>query len=204
MTKLLGVAVMESRRLGILTALNEITGNVRSLASGVVDVIAMAHSRTGQSHPLNAVTTAAQRRVIVELIRLGTKPQVAAAATLALVDYCHDHKIEPGRILVSELPRIHPALLPKALELLQSVSSDPSGLSIAETASKQLTMERSRSLLAQLTAAAGPTVLALLVLGATSVFGGCGLKTKPKSDIVNFRPDIPFRETAKPAPASTR
>jgi hypothetical protein len=187
------LAVWETRRLALLGALNAVNSALIDLLKGVADVVSLAYAQSGQSHPLNALTNTVQRQLAADLVAAGTSPARAAAAAAAIADYCHEHKVDPSRLLAGELPRIHDALLPRSLELLQRLAGDKTGLALNDSASKQKALDKTKSLLAKISSAG--TALALVLVPFLS--GGCGLKTAPKSAIVDFRPDIPVRPQKK-------
>lgn len=134
-----------------------------------------------------------KRRIVFDMIASGIVPSKADEAATALFRYMGDNKLTPKQILVGELNRIHGSLIPKSLETL--VALENSGGVMSESLSeKTQTMSRARKLtetFKKSMAHTGPALaIALLIMGSV----GCGLKTTPHSDVIEPRPDVPFRD----------
>jgi hypothetical protein len=135
---------------------------------------------------------AAKRRLAFDLIVAGVAPAKAKEASEALCRYLVDQKLSAKQILVGELGRIHPSLLPRSLETLATLEGGAAVMA-QSGAEKSQTMSRAKRLsetFKRTLVAAAPTALLLLAIGTS----GCGLKTRPTSDVLEPRPDIPFRE----------
>jgi hypothetical protein len=131
------------------------------------------------------------RRLIFELIVSGTAPNHAADAVQALFDYLSDHRIHVKDVLIGELHRIHPALTQSALEIMGELTTEQSAR-FALYPEKDKAMERSALLSSVFNKILQSAVLP--VLACAILTSACGLKINPRSDIAEFRPDIPFRE----------
>jgi hypothetical protein len=135
------------------------------------------------------------RRLVVDLIAAGVGPNDAWAATNALISYLDTNKLEPKDMLVAELDKLHPQLLPRTLETLVDLTQE--GNLVAKMSGiKTENLKRSRRLktsFQKTLSDLAPVLIAVFGL----VLGGCGLKTGVKNDILEPRPDIPYHRLAK-------
>lgn len=186
--------IWEMRRRSIIAALASINANLKALAEAALECM-------GQEviAPPIAKTAAVKRRLATDLIASGTPAHAAREATEALVRYVTEQKLQAKQVLVGELPRVHPALRPATLEMLAALEADAKLMSLA-TSEKTQTAGRAKRLAETFGKAATLTVL--LCLAASFTFAGCGLKTKPISDVPELRPDIPFRAASTPPAAN--
>lgn len=137
-------------------------------------------------------------RLIADAMLAGLSGRDARESVVALIAYTEKHDVSAGELLTEELVKIHPALMPRTLEKFQDwTREDPvaqsrsseKALSCARSAElKHRLAERSRRL---------PTTLSalLIVMSMLPIVSGCGLKTRPKNDVDDLRPAIPFRTT---------
>jgi len=180
---------MEMRRRHLLSTLSGINGILGQLLVLVTQCLSTSE---GVIKPDSTRwPESIRRRLVFELIVSGSSPHHAAEAVQALLDYLSDHRIHGKDVLVGELHRIHPALTQGTLEVMRELSSEqPSQLDIYPEKSK--TMER----LTKLSTVFGKVLSSAVVpiLAGILLMPACGLKTNPSSDIVEFRPDIPYRE----------
>lgn len=135
---------------------------------------------------------ATKRRIVFDMIATGITPTKADEAATALLRYLADNNLTPKQILIGELSRIHGSLIPRSLETLVALEGGTAVMS-QSLAEKTQTMSRARKLteaFKKTLTHAGPA-LALMAMVLASY--GCGLKTNPQSDVVEPRPDIPFR-----------
>ncbi len=168
--------------------------NLSSCLQGINDALKfVAHaslSSLGQDQGIQAsrYPEAVKRRISFDMIAAGATPAKANEATSALFDYLSKNQIAPSQMLTGELARIHTSLLPRSLETLVALGQ-AAGLTPHATGEKTRTMARAKRLAA--------------VFIATTTLMGCGLKTRPKSDILELRPDIPFRVDSAPKSQET-
>jgi len=180
----------EVRRRNLIAALAGLNEALRLLVKASIDVLTADAFRTTAAATL---TEAARRRVAFDLVRGGVLPGKAWDAAGELLQYLRDHRLTPREVLPGEVTKINPLLTPAALATLVALA-EGNILMTSASAQKSTTQTRARRLAAAFAAAAPVVVLALAVL-----LPGCGLKTRPQSDINDFRPDIPFRsEPRKP------
>ena len=135
-----------------------------------------------------------------ELIRQGTPAKKADRAVAALGEYCEFHRINPNSLIENELEKIDPAFQRHVRTWLV----ERERRELAERAEiKKKAVEKSRqhetffrSTLAALTG----------LLFCFLVSTGCGVKTDPVSELIEYRPGIPFLrpvEAAKPTNHTT-
>lgn len=146
----------------------------------------------------------AKRRVAFELMTAGITPPKAVEATEALFRYLIDNKLSAKQIIVGELARIHASLLPRSLETLVALEGGAAVMAQSGT-EKSTTMTRARLLAETFKRTLADHGTTLVLLAAIVISSGCGLKTRPQSEVIEPRPDIPFRsEPAKPVDAPAR
>lgn len=180
---------MEMRRRHLLSTLSGINGILGQLLILVTQSLTIPE-KTSRSDS-EKLPESLRRRLLFELIGSGANPHHATEAVHSLFDYLEDHRIHVKDVLVGELHRIHPTLTPSVLEIMVELTTEQSSqrLSFPE---KNCTLDKMISL----STAFAKILSGTLMLMTVSVFSfsACGLKTNPRSDIVEFRPDIPFRE----------
>ena len=143
----------------------------------------------------------ARRRLAYDLMVAGAAPAKAREAAAALLTYLETNRLTPREVLPAELARIHPSLMPRSLETLAALAGDTSTMSLAAS-EKQATMTRARRLAEAFRPLAAPATLLLACALVGSFASGCGLKTAPKSDIDELRPEIPYHYEAPPQVAA--
>lgn len=173
-----GIIAWEIRRRAILEALGGVNEALTIVTSNALALI-------GQDSKLSTLRLpeSAKRRVAFDLIASGTPAGRAWEASDALFTYIARQQILPSQVLVGELGRIHTALLPRSLETAVAIERDQSLMGQA-THEKTHALGRARKL---------TEAFARLALALTFLVAGCGLKTRPVSDVPELRPDIPFR-----------
>lgn len=177
------IMVWEVRRRNLSSCLQGINEALKLVAQASLASLGQDQGLTSGRYP-----EAVKRRIAFDMIAAGTVPAKAAEATNALFDYLQKNQIAPSQMLTGELARIHPSLLPRSLETLVALGQT-AGLTPHATGEKTQTMARAKR-------------LAAVFVAATTLMG-CGLKTKPKSDILELRPDIPFRVDSAPKDKET-
>jgi hypothetical protein len=177
------IMVWEVRRRNLSSCIQGINEALKLVASA--SLASLAHD---QGIVQGRYPEAVKRRIAFDLIAAGQAPAKATEATQALFDYLQKNQLTPAQLLVGELTRIHPSLMPRSLETLVSLGQS-SGLTPHATSEKTTTMARAKR-------------LAAVFVAATTLMG-CGLKTRPKSDILELRPDIPFRVDSAPKDKET-
>lgn len=181
---------MEMRRRHLLSTLTGIHDSLIQLMILLMQCLSGSEGMT----PKEAVdlSEATARRIAFEMIASGTAPHHAVEGARALFRYLAEHHIHPKDILVGELARIHSALTPTTLETLVTLTS-ASSRTLDPHPEKDQAMTKAGYLLERFARVLAATSVAMLpfVLLTTA----CGLKTHLRSEVVEFRPDIPFRDT---------
>ncbi|MEY4632206.1 MAG: hypothetical protein RIQ81_2326 [Pseudomonadota bacterium] len=135
--------------------------------------------------------------LIADAMVAGLDGDEAARAVVAMVSYAERHNLSSREMIVSELQKIHPALMPRTLQYFQSLTeNDP--VAGRKASEKSDSASRSRNLLNYF-AEKSRSLSAMLALALTTItfLGGCGLKTATRSDVDDLRPGIPFRTNQK-------
>lgn len=174
------VMVWEVRRRNLSSCIQGINEALKLVAGASLASLGQEQTTVAVRHPESV-----KRRIVFDLIAAGVAPGKAQEAAVALFDYLQKNQLAPTQLLVAELTRIHPSLLPRSLEALNALAQGAT-LTPHATNEKTQTMARAKRLAA--------------AFALSAVLGGCGLKTRPKNDVLELRPDIPFRasEVAHP------
>jgi hypothetical protein len=181
---------MEMRRRHLLLTFAGIDDIFSQLKSLLSQCLSSSEGTTSHAQSVDH-PEATRRRLAFEMISNGIAPHHASDASKALLTYLSDHNIQAKDVLVGELARIHTALTPRALELLVGLTSDQGG-NLDPHPEKEMTLSkvlRLQELFANILVSGVLSGLLCMVL-----LTSCGLKTSPRSEIVEFRPDIPFRD----------
>ena len=181
---------MEMRRRHLLLTFAGIDDIFSQLKSLLSQCLSSSEGTTSHAQSVDH-PEATRRRLAFEMISNGIAPHHASDASKALLTYLSDHNIQAKDVLVGELARIHTVLTPRALELLVGLTSDQGG-NLDPHPEKEMTLSkvlRLQELFANILVSGVLSGLLCMVL-----LTSCGLKTSPRSEIVEFRPDIPFRD----------
>jgi len=183
----------EARRISILSSLY--TVNAAAAALGAASVAAIGKGTDVKPLLAWQVPANVNRRVIADLVASGVSITKAEEAVTAFNTYCRDRNIGPKEVLPGELSKVSPHLLPRSLTLFHTLNSDsPTESPVFSTEDKRTTLEKSHRLMKGFKETLATLAGVLLVVGISVMSSGCGIKTAPKSDVVDFRPDIPFRQ----------
>ncbi len=191
------IMVWEVRRRNLSSCIQGINEALKLVASASLASLSQDHAVGHGRYPESV-----KRRIAFDLIAAGVTPPKASDATVALFEYLTKNQLAPTQLLIGELPRIHLSLLPRSLETLISMAED-TGMMRNSSNEKTSTMARARRLSEAFKRAVTLAAPLLIALTISSVSAGCGLKTRPRSDILELRPDIPYRDaSASAAPPS--
>lgn len=186
------LSAWEVRRLSIALALSKFRDLVAALRKSLGAAISLDLT------PTRFDSEDTHRKIAFSLISTGAKPSQAIEAAAKLTAYCKLHNIAPREVIPAELGKMSPVLTESSLTLLQSLVED-SSLNLGSTAEKRSNLTRSTHLaqvfLSRIASAAAPALL-LAALGSSL---GCGFKTDPKSEVLDLRPDVPYRISQEPA-----
>ncbi len=189
-----GFVAMEVARHHVMMVLASMTSAILDLEA---ESIPLMPGRLGAD-----LSTLQRQRVeslrgnlIADAMLAGLSGKDAEESVIGLISYTEKHGLSSREVIISELGKIHPALMPRTLERFQSLTAhDP--LAQGKSAEKSRGAWKSMQLLSKFTERAQrfPLVTLLIaMLFSGAVNGGCGLKTAPKSDIDDLRPEISFR-----------
>jgi len=131
------------------------------------------------------------------MIREGTPALKATAAACALVKYCETENIPAKEILPGELHKIDPNLSLSSLELFQNILAK-NNFSQHANEEKQRNLKRKDELL-KLFHKKLDQLGVLIPILVLFVLGGCGVKVAPKSDMIDYRPEVDYHEN-RPRP----
>lgn len=185
-----GIVAMEVARnqvMMILAGMIEALLDIEQESTGLFPGRMGANIAPRQRQRVEAV----RGNLVADAMVAGLSARDAADSVIALLAYAEKHELSASEIIISELAKIHPALMPRTLQKFQEFTAhDP--LSQSRSAEKSRGAGKSMQLLARFTERAQRLpALAILMIGLMA--GGCGLKTTPKSDVDDLRPEIPFR-----------
>ncbi|MGE0171502.1 MAG: hypothetical protein AB7T49_01905 [Oligoflexales bacterium] len=174
----------ETTRFQIVAALAEINDILENILNSYPQYLSLTMTQQHASHVPHSV----RRSISSDLINGGVEPRAAIAAADSLITYCRSHDINPSQLLEAELAKISPMLRSSSLTLLkQGTAQDQPSLS----QTKDVLLNKSAilsSLFNKMVTSLGSAVLVGLFF-----LQGCGLKTAPRSNVDDFRPEIPFR-----------
>ena len=181
----------ETRRRHLSANMSSITEALKLVCTACEDAV--------NFEPTNAVTISdresVKNRLVMQLVGSGTPVAQAAKAAQDFMVYLRDKQLNPKEVIAGELSRINPLLNVKCLELLQNDVSE-AGAMTASSDLKKRVVDRSKALSDQLKNLVVTLGIALLL----TFFVGCGLKTSPKSDAAELRPDVPFKSASQTPP----
>ena len=133
---------------------------------------------------------ALQRQMTCTLFQNGVDIIDAWQAVENLMQYVSDKNIDPQQLISGELKKIDKNLRPECLEILQDHLKDASFIS-ENAPAKEKTYQRLKSLRRSIDKMSSLTPILLLCVGGLL---GCGMKPLSlKSDVVDFRPEIPYQ-----------
>ena len=181
----------ETRRRHLSANMSSITEALKLVCTACEDAV--------NFEPTNAVTISdresVKNRLVIQMVGSGTPVAQAAKAAQDIMVYLRDKQLSPKEVIAGELSRINPLLNVKCLELLQNDVSE-AGAMTASSELKKRVVDRSKALSDQLKNLVVTLGIALLL----PFFVGCGLKTSPKSDAAELRPDVPFKSASQTPP----
>jgi hypothetical protein len=183
----------ETTRFQIIACLSEINEILENIVQSYPQYLSLTMTQQTETHFPHSV-----RRIISsDLINGGEDPKAAIEAADRLIHYCRNHAIDPSQLLEAELAKISPILRSSSLVLLKNAMAADGNASYTSQV-KDVLLSRSAdlsSLFNKMLTGLAPLAL-ILVLFAQ----GCGLKTAPRSNVDDFRPEIPFRGGATQTP----
>ena len=174
----------ETRRRHLSANISSITEALKLVCSACEDAVNFESTQT----PTISDRESVKNRLVTQMVGSGTPVALAAKAAQDFMHYLREKQLSPSEIIAGELSRINPLLNIKCLELLQADVSEVGAMAASSDLKKKV-VDRTKALTDQLKNLIGTLGITLFLL----VFTGCGLKTNPKSDAAELRPDIQFK-----------
>ena len=180
----------EISRILKLNAMTLIDQNLEKLANQFL-IMVDHHQKHSKKSPLAYQSKDMERKITTDLIAKGESVENAHQASKSLLDYLGVYTIQPNEMLTAELSRINHSLTPKSLNLLQEFCSkeDVMGVSLLE---KRNALESATKLSKAFTDNLN-NVLKLSIFFLCLFLSSCGVKRDPMSELIDLRPEVPFR-----------
>ncbi len=140
-----------------------------------------------------------KRQMLSALLSRSVSITDAQMAMDSLERYCSQHLVAPDQLLGAELNRIHPQLDEASLQILRKIAMDK-GIGQSLSQEKQVVLHRKDKLLHVIQTNLSRT---LLLTFLCLCFPGCGVKTAPRSDVLDLRPSVPYHAEQRTSPKST-
>ncbi|MBF0441452.1 MAG: hypothetical protein HQK54_06075 [Oligoflexales bacterium] len=184
----------ELRRFSFVSTLVSINQSFISLFSCLSDLFGSYNSSRKDE---KIIPDSMKRQIAFDLLSKGIPVLVAQKTSESLFSYCKNQKISPKEIIPTELSKISPHLSQELLESLQIFEID-SAFSNKRSDEKEIILKRSHSI-NQFFNRKSISIANLLIFILAVLQFGCGVKTPPRSEEKDFRPEIPFRDSFYPA-----
>lgn len=178
--------IVEGKRLRMLAAMQE----CKDLSLEFYQLLShtIKTSRVS-SVPQNIWSENESRAIINHLLDRGISIQDAKKALSNLQDYCTEHAVSPDQLLEAELHRIHPYFdNDSSLFLKKAGGSDR--LSESFSGEKHHIVLKKDTLLQHINQRLLGITLVALILVDFCV--SCGVKTAPRSDVLDAKPPVPY------------
>ncbi len=139
------------------------------------------------------ITESLDRRLERALIGKGVTSTIAKKTAKALTTYCHQWGIQVRDIDSLELSKIDPNLDLQLLEDIKMVDRDHA-FNLKQGRKKEVVLKRAQKVVLSIQ----KNLLSLtLVLIAVGLLPSCGIKTLPLSNVLDLKPEIPYKTSAK-------
>ena len=174
-------------RKNLSSSLETIHQSFSTLTQSVLELITNIRPQNIQRPPNS---TSLKRRLAFDLFEKGLTIRDAMKTSEKFFDYCSKNSISPKDIIDGELNRISSHLSAPMLKDLQIFEHDAVFLNHqAEEKEKILSKSKLYASYSQSTLATHSQIFLLLL--SLFLIPSCGIKTAPKSDIEDFRPEVP-------------
>lgn len=173
-----------------LESLCQITEGLKSLKTEFTQALRFVWKAPGTT-PFD--TQSIRRRLIGGLVKEGNPVQEATQSIDQLFRYLRVNNIGPDKLIASELAKVHSTLKPNTLELLKTIRDASHSGSVPVTV-KSHTLKEGQSLTQKFDHYLSRSLPVLMMICCLFFSASCGLKQQPKSDLIDYRPDIPFRD----------
>lgn len=185
---------VEGKRLRMLSAMQE----CKDLSFEFYQLL-LSTIRTSRvpSVPHNAWSENESRAVINHLLDRGITIMDSKKALSSLQDYCREHAVSPDQLLEAELHRIHPYFDSESSLFLKKAGGRDR-LSQSFHGEKHHIVLKKDTLLQHINQRLlGITLVLLMVLDFCV---SCGVKTTPRSDVLDARPAVPYHAEQRDYP----
>jgi hypothetical protein len=188
---------LEYRRQTVIGTYKEILECLESIHQTSLDALKTSKLKSSESEA--SVPSAEFREILGVLLDRGVSFKEAKNSQEKLEAYCAEHRIHPADLLETELSKAHPFLTHEAIQSLRA-----SGIGHAQPSvvmqEKARAISQKDKILRALSQAICLFCMALPVVTFLSV--SCGVKTAPRSEILDLRPALPYHanQRAKPEP----
>lgn len=189
-----GIVSMEVARNHLMMVLSSMTGALLDIEAESTRLLPGRLASEIESLQRQRVESL-RGNLIADAMLAGLSAKDAEDSVIGLITFTEKHALSAREVITSELNKIHPALMPRTLERFQKLTA-PDPLAQNKSAEKSRGASKAMHLLGRFTERSQRLPLMALMIAvffAGAVAGGCGLKTAPKSDIDDLRPEIPFR-----------
>ena len=182
------------RRIIFLNALGSIQTSIGKLQKAFYDLVAEHQKEAfAAGGAVFRPSKDVERRITSDLIAEGSPAKKANYAAADLFSYMEKNTLEPSELLEAELGKINHMLTPKSLKLLRDFCTSQDHLKVA-IGEKKKTLERANSLSEQFKSYLSQLERIGILMLCSLFFVACGIKRSPKSDILDYRPQMPHEE----------
>ncbi len=189
-----GIVAMEIARNHVMMVLSSMTGALLDIENESTRLLPGRLGSEIDSLQRQRVESL-RGNLIADAMLAGLSAKDAENSVISLITFTEKHALSAREVITSELNKIHPSLMPRTLDRFQKLTA-PDPLSQNKSAEKSRGASKAMHLLGRFTERSQRLPLMALMIAALFVgamTGGCGLKTAPKSDVDDLRPEIPFR-----------
>jgi hypothetical protein len=181
----------ETRRRHLSANMSSITEALKLVCTACEDAVNFETTNPATISDRESV----KNRLVTQMVGSGISVALAAKAAQDFMVYLRDKQLSPSEVIAGELSRINPQLNVKCLELMQNDVSEVGAMAASSDLKKRV-IDRSKALSDQLKNLVVTLGFALLL----PFFIGCGLKTAPKSDATELRPDVLYKSASQTRP----
>ncbi|MBI2603904.1 MAG: hypothetical protein HYW48_12700 [Deltaproteobacteria bacterium] len=180
--------LLELQRQQLIALLGEIRVLCKQVGDHFVQHLAVWAKLPGDGEK-TVLSDNIHARLCYELGRDGMPPSQIDDIVSSLIRYCEMRRITPQEILSAECQKIHPNLNKRGLEIFQALTRQ-------DLYSRTFTREKGETLskIKMLEQEFLDMKTFVYSLSFVSVLAGCGVRSSPQSDTMDFRPPVPFIE----------
>ncbi len=186
--------LVENKRIRTLIAIEE----SKNLSMEFFELLSQTLKTSRVPHETKKLWSERESRAIINhLMDRGLAIPEAQNALAQLKTYCEEHNVSPDQLLEAELHRIHP-FFDNNSSLFLKKAGGSERLSESFHNAKQHIVHKKDLLLHHISQRLiGITTVSLLLVGFA---GACGVKTAPRSDVLDARPSVPYHAEQRDYP----